>query len=112
MKIQVAKAVWSEARAFWALPEKTTHAFAPGATISDRPDLEVGGKLGAERVIGSVLPHEHDLEIRTDSVQETGCGTRDPTGGNVCSARHGASRAEHGGHCLTLHNRYITVTSS
>ncbi len=76
MTLTVAKAVLSEARAFWAMPENTASAFAPGATISDRPDLEHGGKLGAERVIGSVLPHEHDREIRTDSVQETGCGTK------------------------------------
>ncbi len=75
MTLQVAKAVWSEARAFWAMPEKTTHAFAPGATISDRSDLEVGGELGSEPVRDSFMEREHDPEIRTDSVQETGCGT-------------------------------------
>ncbi len=76
MKIQVAKLLLPSGSSFWAMGEKTTHAVAPGATLSHRPDLQVGGTLGAERVIGSVLPHEHDREIRTDSVQETGCGTR------------------------------------
>ena len=74
MTLTVAKAVLSEARAFWAMPEKTASAFAPGATISDRPDLEHGGKLGAERVIGSVLPHEHDRDDQRRYHDELGPG--------------------------------------
>lgn len=74
MTLEVVKAVWSEERSFGVMPEKTTRAFVPGAPISDRPELQVEEKLGLELCAGSFMPHEYDPEIRTDSVQEAGCG--------------------------------------
>ncbi len=78
MKIEVAKAACSKEGSFGVMPEKPSRALAPGATISARLDRRVGGKLGFELVVGSFMPHEHDPEIGTDCVHETGCGTLSP----------------------------------
>ena len=42
MKIQVAKQLLPSGSSFWAMGGKTTHAVAPGATISDRPYIGPG----------------------------------------------------------------------
>ncbi len=75
MTLEVAKVVWAEACSLCVRPQKTTCACASGATISDRPDLRVAGKLGSEPVTARFMEWEHETQIRTVSVQETGCGT-------------------------------------
>ncbi len=62
MKFEVATELLSNGSSFWAMGETTTHAFALGATISKRPDLQLGGKRGSKRVMGDLTAQEHDTE--------------------------------------------------